>query len=134
MLAILIMGTITWYDQQKRQVPDVTADDVPEIVVDGDVDLLDESVENIVLEIETEPVKKEEVETLPEENETNEEKEEEEVSGVQMEEIYIVKKGDTLASISQEVYGSITYVGEICELNGLTDGNLIFIGQKLLLP
>ena len=53
---------------------------------------------------------------------------------VQMEEVYIVQKGDTLAAISKEIYGDIFHVSEICEMNGLEDGNLIFIGQKLLLP
>ncbi len=49
-------------------------------------------------------------------------------------EIYIVKKGDTLQSISRKTYGDISYVDDICQLNGLEDGNLIYIGQKLLLP
>ena len=53
---------------------------------------------------------------------------------IQMEEVYIVQKGDTLAAISKEIYGDIFHVSEICEVNGLDDGNLIFIGQKLLLP
>jgi LysM repeat protein len=47
---------------------------------------------------------------------------------------YIVEKGDTLDSISMKQYGTIGKVDEICSLNGLADGNLIFIGQKLLLP
>ena len=47
---------------------------------------------------------------------------------------YIVEKGDTLASISKKIYGDITHVDAICNANGLEDGNLIFIGQKLLLP
>lgn len=47
---------------------------------------------------------------------------------------YIVKKGDTLESISRDEYGSVLQVKKICELNGLEDGNLIYIGQKLLLP
>ena len=47
---------------------------------------------------------------------------------------YIVKKGDTLESISREQYGDVTHVDAICKTNGLDDGNLIFIGQKLLLP
>ena len=49
-------------------------------------------------------------------------------------ETYIVKKGDTLETISREKYGDVSHVEAICELNGLDDGNLIFIGQKLLLP
>lgn len=47
---------------------------------------------------------------------------------------YVVKKGDTLESISRKNYGDVAHVEGICELNNLNDGNLIFIGQKLLLP
>lgn len=47
---------------------------------------------------------------------------------------YIVEKGDTLDSISLEMYGTTGRVEAICNMNGLKDGNLIFIGQKLLLP
>ena len=50
------------------------------------------------------------------------------------EDIYVVEKGDTLATISKKVYGDIGHVDAICRMNGLSDGNLIFIGQKLLLP
>ena len=50
------------------------------------------------------------------------------------EDIYIVQKGDTLAKISKKVYGDTSHVDAICRMNGLTDGNLIFIGQKILLP
>ena len=88
----------------------------------------EEPVEEIVIPVIQEEVVKEEPKEL------EEIQEEEEVSGIHMEEIYIVEKGDTLASISKEVYGDILHVVDICELNGLEDGNLIFIGQKLLLP
>ena len=47
---------------------------------------------------------------------------------------YVVKKGDTLDSISIKIYGDRGEVEAICKMNGLSDGNLIFIGQKLLLP
>ena len=47
---------------------------------------------------------------------------------------YIVEKGDTLDSISRKKYGTTSQVDAICSMNGLEDGNLIFIGQKLLLP
>ena len=47
---------------------------------------------------------------------------------------YTVKKGDTLDGISKKMYGTTGHVDEICRLNGLRDGNLIIIGQKLLLP
>lgn len=47
---------------------------------------------------------------------------------------YTVKEGDTLDGISRKLYGSREYVEEICRVNELSDGNLIIIGQKLLLP
>lgn len=47
---------------------------------------------------------------------------------------YVVQKGDTLDGISRKIYGNTSYVDAICRMNGLTDGNLIIIGQKLLLP
>lgn len=49
-------------------------------------------------------------------------------------EVYTVQKGDTLATISKKIYGDSSHVEAICKMNGLEDGNLIFIGQKLLLP
>lgn len=49
-------------------------------------------------------------------------------------EIYMVQKGDTLAKISKKAYGDTSHVDDICRMNGLKDGNLIYIGQKLLLP
>lgn len=47
---------------------------------------------------------------------------------------YIVQKGDTLMSISKELYGTTKFADEICELNGIEDSNLIYVGQKLQLP
>lgn len=47
---------------------------------------------------------------------------------------YVVQKGDTLDGISRKIYGNTSYVDAICRMNGLTDGNFIIIGQKLLLP
>ena len=46
--------------------------------------------------------------------------------------IYIVEKGDTLAIISRKMYGDLDHVDAICKMNGITDGNHIYIGQKLL--
>lgn len=50
------------------------------------------------------------------------------------EEYYFVERGDTLDSISKKIYGDSSEVDAICKMNGLSDGNLIYIGQKLLLP
>ena len=48
--------------------------------------------------------------------------------------VYVVEKGDTLAIISKKMYGDVNHVDAICRMNGISDGNLIYIGQKLLLP
>lgn len=109
---------------------------------------LDKLNEQVSQKEEQQEEEKEVVETvgtivLPEEFrnnskvETSESTETEENEGEQEsteKETYTVKEGDTLAGISEKVYGDILRVDEICELNGLEDGNLIFIGQKLLLP
>ena len=50
------------------------------------------------------------------------------------EEYYTVQRGDTLDKISLKLYRTTDEAEAICKMNGLTDGNLIFIGQKLLLP
>lgn len=47
---------------------------------------------------------------------------------------YIVEKGDTLEKISRKAYGDTKHIEAISKMNGLENGNLIYIGQKLLLP
>lgn len=48
--------------------------------------------------------------------------------------IYVVEEGDTLAIISRKIYGDVSHTEAIGKMNGLSDGNLIYVGQKLLLP
>ena len=48
--------------------------------------------------------------------------------------VYIVEEGDTLAIISRKMYGDLSHVDAICKMNGIENGNLIYVGQKLLLP
>ncbi len=48
--------------------------------------------------------------------------------------VYVVEKGDTLAIISRKVYGDLDHVEALCKMNGLGNGNLILVGQKLVLP
>lgn len=47
---------------------------------------------------------------------------------------YEVKKGDTLLDISRARYGTDDMVRGICELNGLDDGDIIYVGDIILLP
>lgn len=47
---------------------------------------------------------------------------------------YIVKKGDTLASISRKMYLTDKYMKQIAWANDLDNANEIYEGQKLLIP
>lgn len=55
----------------------------------------------------------------------------EQVSGEYMN--YIVKKGDTLYSISMSQYGTKNMIDTIMKLNGMSNNNVV-IGKKILLP
>ena len=45
-----------------------------------------------------------------------------------------VQAGDTLAGISKKAYGDFSHVEVISKTNDLENGNLIYVGQKLVLP
>lgn len=47
---------------------------------------------------------------------------------------YTVKAGDSLAGISYRLYNSANYISVIKELNNIEDENMIYIGQKLIVP
>ena len=47
---------------------------------------------------------------------------------------YTIRQGDTITKISIKNYGSTAKVREICELNHLSVNDLIYPGQKILLP
>ncbi|MDD3173858.1 MAG: LysM peptidoglycan-binding domain-containing protein [Herbinix sp.] len=47
---------------------------------------------------------------------------------------YTVGTGDTLADISYKLYKTYTKVDRIMELNGIEDQDLIYVGQKLIVP
>lgn len=47
---------------------------------------------------------------------------------------YIVRKGETLASISRKVYGTQKLVQRIKNANSLSNANQIYPGQKLIIP
>lgn len=48
--------------------------------------------------------------------------------------VYYVEAGDSLWYISRKFYGTDKKVGLIMEANGLKDENLIFLGDKLVIP
>ncbi len=47
---------------------------------------------------------------------------------------YIVKEGDNLGKIAENIYKSVKYADKIKELNNLEDADKIMIGQRLWLP
>lgn len=47
---------------------------------------------------------------------------------------YEVEQGDTLYAISQKIYGDISRVEKICEVNQITDPDKIHSGQRIILP
>lgn len=47
---------------------------------------------------------------------------------------YMVQQGDTLAKISRNRYGNEEMIDQICQLNGISDGDYIQVGEIILLP
>lgn len=47
---------------------------------------------------------------------------------------YTVKAGDSLAGISYKLYNTADYISKIKELNNIDDADMIYIGQKLIIP
>lgn len=57
------------------------------------------------------------------------------VSNIQNDKVYyVVKKGDSLYSISLNNYGNISMIQSIMQANGLTNENLIREGETIILP
>ena len=111
-------------EEDKQEVPPEIEEEIEEDVLDDVVeeDVQEEVEEDVKEEVQEEPIDEEKLEEL------------ETLETTVADNVYIVKEGDTLATISREQYGDVSYIEAICKINGLEDGNLIFIGQKLLLP
>ena len=137
-LVVLVIGVTMINNYDKMKGVQISLDKLNENIANKEQD---DAIETIGSIVSTENSEKNQPEDTPSDNPNDNLKEEtqepdtEDVGGTIInEEIYVVKKGDTLATISKKIYGDITHVDAICEMNGLEDGNLIFIGQKLLLP
>lgn len=50
------------------------------------------------------------------------------------EDMRVIKRGDTLWEISQEVYGNPARFPEIAKQSGISDPDLIFLGQVVRIP
>lgn len=49
-------------------------------------------------------------------------------------EVYTVQPGDTLSAISYNFFGTVDAMDQIVEANNISDKNLIFVGEELILP
>ena len=47
---------------------------------------------------------------------------------------YIVQSGDTLSIISKKIYGDDKHVQALCDANGITNPDFLYVGQELTLP
>lgn len=86
----------------------------------------------MALEAMSDTVKAEDVKKREGKAEKNQEQDEEKEKKEGL--IYTVQPGDTLAGISKKAYGDFEHIDSISKENGLENGNLIYVGQKLLLP
>jgi LysM repeat protein len=112
-------------------------------VVPGDVKPLEEVVEEDKNQEDTIEEDKEEENTSGEElaeedKQEDKQAEAEEVNSTKNDEkqvnYYIVVEGDSLAGISYKLYKTYTKVDKIMELNNITNQDLIYVGQKLIVP
>ncbi len=74
-----------------------------------------------------------EPDSSPNEELAGEDNEDEDVVQQQVK-YYTVKSGDTLADISYKLYQTYTKVQQIMDLNDIDDQDVIYIGQKLIVP
>lgn len=118
------LGNIVSSEQEEQEKPEDTEQSVA-------TEEEPENSEELQEESEQADIVEEDVKNNTTENENPEENEAPIVTATKT---YVVQEGDTLETISRKEYGDITHIDAICELNQLEDGNLIFIGQKLLLP
>lgn len=114
---------ITFPQQAEEQSVEASAEDVFVEELPGNVEEL--PVENYEEQVQM-PVMEEETVQLPEAEEA--------VAEVPVYEEYIVQKGDTLAKICRDFYGTDEKISEICSLNGIDDGDYIQAGEIILLP
>jgi len=72
--------------------------------------------------------------TTPQEAEKKQEAQQNKKEEKKQENVYVVKKGDHLWKIAEETYGSGYNAIDIAKANNLKNPNLLFTGQKLILP
>lgn len=107
--------------------------------VPGDVEPLEKEEDTKQIDSD-EAADNDEEEVLPEKDSKEEPKDDnkEQVKNTVKDEkpvnYYIVVEGDTLAGISYKLYETYTKVAKIMELNHIEDQDVIYVGQKLIVP
>ena len=74
------------------------------------------------------------IDGFPQEADARKEKKSESVSSDGVYETYVIKPGDTLYQISISHYGNMDEISEICRLNNLTENQVIYPGETIILP
>ncbi|MEF9946559.1 MAG: LysM peptidoglycan-binding domain-containing protein [Lachnospiraceae bacterium] len=141
-LVVLVIGITTMNNYDKMQMVQKTLENIAQTVSkENDHPVTRESSGTVIADTsqtapESEPVPPKEENVVQQEPASTQESSTKETSqGAESGDgCYVVQKGDTLAKISKKAYGDIAHVDVICKMNGLKDGNLIYIGQELLLP
>lgn len=116
---------------EKNQAENITPASVPSNGESLDVNVLPGEVKPI--EKEAKPTKKSDEKDTKQEKtpSTSPPSKSEEPKEVKY---YTVVSGDSLAGISYKLYSSANFISEIKELNNLEDEDMIYIGQKLIVP
>ena len=83
---------------------------------------------------QTEPTPTQKKEEQVQEEEETDQEEEAKTTGSDAYESYVIRPGDTLFKISIQRYGDMSEIEEICRLNGISEDDIIYPGQTLLLP
>ena len=143
---IVVMNNNNQIKSIKTSLSDIAGNLVNRPVTEAESEPLKPVVEHVAGEVETtkpqetttRKTEKKEKDTIKAEETKKEEKKAEtrkaEVEAVNKTKYYIVKPGETLSDISKKVYNNITMVDKIMKVNKIKDGNLIFEGQKIILP
>ena len=116
--------------ENEGQIADSESEDVSE--PEQNVDNTEETTSNEEAAVESTVSEAE----RPEENQSVDSGEPEEVEALSrnVARYYEVERGDTLYTISRKIYGDITHVQKICELNEISNPDHIRYGQKIILP
>lgn len=83
---------------------------------------------------ETQDISDEEQDAQEQDTQTQDAEEQDTAAEVEEVKYYTVKTGDSLIGISFKLYHSANYMSKIMKLNNIVDEDVIYIGQRLIVP